>query len=133
MIFAYCPLIIQFPLTGLEKLTVFALVVAVLIFFFDMLNKTKKKRRKSRMQKDLIYITEYKWNDLIRILTYKNNVNHLDVQNTLQMDFNKFDSKHKDILYHELFKIKNFHDVNPNNWNVLIGMIFNDGDKKSTQ
>lgn len=129
--FNYHSLITLFPLSNLEKTTICVLIAAILSFLVNLLNSINKKRRKSRMHKDLIYLTEYKWNDLINILTFKNHINHSDIQDTLQIDFKKFDSKYKNILYQELYRIKNYYDINPHNWKTLVNMIFEEGKETS--
>lgn len=131
MMFNYYSLITLLPLSNLEKTTICVLIVTILSFLFNLLNSINKKRRKSRMQRDLIYITEYKWNDLINILTFKNHIHHSDIQDTLQIDFKKFDSKYKNILYQELYRIKNYYDINPHNWKTLVNMIFEEGKETS--
>lgn len=82
--FNYYSLITLIPISNLEKTTICAFIIITLSFLFTFLNPINKNRKSSRMYKNLLFGTEYKCND-----------------------FKGFESKYKNMWYHEFFRIEN--------------------------
>ena len=81
------------------------------------------------MLERIVYIKKNKWEDIINILTTPTPLDCQDIQKVFQKDLKIFDRKYRDILYHELVKIKKQHNVNPDNWKLLVGIVYNGNSK----
>lgn len=124
MNYTYHTLSLLYHLSVVEKTTILILIAITLTLFVDLLISTVKKQKNKRMISHYLFIKHEKWNDLIKLLTDNNPFSASDIQTKLEIDISKFDSKYRDILYHELIKIKQSQDINPTNWDLLIKLLF---------
>lgn len=124
MNYTYHTLSLLYHLSVVEKTTILILIAITLTLSVDLLISTVKKQKNKRMISHYLFIKHEKWNDLIKLLTDNNPFSASDIQTKLEIDISKFDSKYRDILYHELIKIKQSQDINPTNWDLLIKLLF---------
>lgn len=118
------------PLSTPEKLIVVLFILLLCYFMYDYFRKKKQKERNKQMGLNLHDIIRNRWEELTDLLTQEDKMNAMELERKLNINFKQFDSKHKDILYHELVKIKRYHQVNPNNWNAFVQLINKDNSKK---
>lgn len=124
MNYTYHTFSLLYHLSVVEKTTILILIAITLTLSVDLLISTVKKQKNKRMISHYLFIKHEKWNDLIKLLTDNNPFSVSDIQTKLEIDISKFDSKYRDILYHELIKIKQSQDINPTNWDLLIKLLF---------
>lgn len=112
-------------LNSIEKASITILLLLVTILMIDQLNKIVKANRNKKMLRKYLHLKENKWDNLSDLLTNATPLTPLEIQDELQIDLSKFDSRYKDILYHELIKIKKDKEVNPLNWQLIIDVLYN--------
>ena len=117
------------PLSNLEMATLLALLSGLFILFYDLYKKRHIKKQRAKMLERIVHIKKNKWEDIINILTTPTPLDCQDIQKVFQKDLKIFDRKYRDILYHELVKIKKQHNVNPDNWKLLVGIVYNGNSK----
>lgn len=112
-------------LNSVEKASIIILLLLVTVLMIDQLNKIVKANRSKKMLRKHLHLKENKWDNLSDLLTNATPLTPLEMQDELQIDLSKFDSRYKDILYHELIKIKKDKEVNPLNWQLIIDVLYN--------
>lgn len=112
-------------LNSIEKASIIILLLLVTVLMIDQLNKIVKANRSKKMLRKYLYLKKNKWDNLSDLLTNATPLTPLEIQDELQIDLSKFDSRYKDILYHELIKIKKDKEVNPLNWQLIIDVLYN--------
>lgn len=125
MNYTFYTLSLLHDLSSIEKLTILLITTISLILLTDKLITSVKKQKNKKMLKHYLYIKQNKWNDLTDLLTSNNSLTPSDIHTRLEVDLSRFDSKYRDILYHELIKIKQSREVNPTNWKILIKLLYN--------
>lgn len=113
------------PLSGLEKLTLCAILMISTILLFDLIRRNVKKNRDSKMLKNFLFVKNNKWNDVVDLLTSPNNIGASDIHNKLQIDISKFDSRHRELLYYELTKVNQNENVNALNLKMFVNTLYN--------
>lgn len=113
------------PLSGLEKLTLCAILVITTILLLDLVRRNVKKNRDSKMLKNYLFVKNNKWNDVVDLLTSPNNIGASDIHNKLQIDISKFDSRHRELLYYELTKVNQNENVNSLNLKMFVNTLYN--------
>lgn len=112
------------PLDLFERLIIYTLLIVLLIVIYDVIKMKTQKNRKSKMLEAYLYVRENQWDEIIEILTDPQELSFEDIKNIFEVDISKLDSRYRNILYHELLKIKNYRNVNPKNWRLLIKLIY---------
>lgn len=113
------------PLSGLEKLTLCAILMISTILLLDLIRRNIKKNRDSKMLKNYLFVKNNKWDDVIDLLTSQKNIGASDIHNKLQIDISKFDSRHKELLYYELTKVNQSENVNALNLKMFVSTLYN--------
>lgn len=125
MHYTYYTLSLFYGLSGIEKLTILLISLVSSILIIDIIIKYIKKQRSNRMLKEYLYLKQNKWVDIKDLLTNNNSVTPSDIHTKLEVDLSRFDSRYRDILYHELIKIKQNQEVNPSNWKLFVKLLYN--------
>lgn len=113
------------PLSSIEKVTLYALLMITSILVFDFIRTNLKKKRNSKMLKDYLYVKNSKWNEVIDLLTTPNHIQASDIQNKLQIDISKFDPRYRDLFYYELVKVNHDETINVLNLRLFINTLYN--------
>lgn len=113
------------PLSGIEKLTLFAIIATTTFLCFDFIRRYFKKKKSSKMLQDYLYVKNKRWNDVVELLTNPNDIQPSDIHNKLKIDISKFDTRYRDLLYHELVKVNQNDNVNSVNLKLLIRTLYN--------
>lgn len=113
------------PLSGLEKLTLCAILMISTILLLDLIRRNIKKNRDSKMLKNYLFVKNNKWDDVVDLLTSQKNIGASDIRNKLQIDISKFDSRHRDLLYYELTKVNQNENVNSLNLKMFVNTLYN--------
>lgn len=108
-----------------EMLTLFIISVGVFFLGLDLIKRITKKIRKKKMLQEYLNLKNEKWNELIGVLADKENLDIIEIQTRMGFDFSVFDRKYKDIIYHEVIKIRNENEINPWNLKVLTRKLIN--------
>lgn len=77
------------------------------------------------MLQDYLYVKNKRWNDVVELLTNPNDIQPSDIHNKLKIDISKFDTRYRDLLYHELVKVNQNDNVNSVNLKLLIRTLYN--------
>lgn len=125
MNYTFYTLTLLYHLSNIEKLTICFIAVIILTLTIDRIASGVKKQKNKKMLKHYLFIKHNKWSDLTDLLTSNNSLTPSDIHTRLEVDLSIFDSKYRDILYHELIKIKQSREVNPTNWKILINLLYN--------
>lgn len=110
-------------LSNIEKGGLLLVIVILIVLLLDRMRKFFKERQASRMLQDYLNFKENKLEELLGLLVDEKNITVLDIKKRLEIDLTQFDSRYRDLLYHELIKIRANHTVNAWNWKVFVRIL----------
>ena len=82
-----------------------------------------ERKKYSKMAKAFLHIKYTKRKELIELLTNNRDIIISDITKVLQVDICSFESRYKKLLYQELVKIKEQHELNPRNWRLFLKLL----------
>lgn len=108
------------------ELLILLIISGGLLFLgLDLIKRVSRKKQNRKMLREYIRLKSENWDKLIGVLTDNRNLDIVEIQTYVELDFSIFNRKYRDIIYHEVLKIKNETDVNPWNFKVLTRMLIN--------
>lgn len=77
------------------------------------------------MLKNYLFVKNDKWNDVVDLLTNPNKIEASEINDRLQIDISKFDTRYRDLLYHDLVKVNQNNNINELNLKLFIKTLYN--------
>lgn len=118
-------LTVLMALSKWELLMLLIIGTGLLFLGLDQIKRVSIRTRNRKMLCEYVKLKSEKWDKLIEVLTDNENLDIVEIQTCLELDFSIFNRKYRDIIYHEMLKIKNETEVNPWNFKVLTRMLIN--------
>lgn len=77
------------------------------------------------MLKDYLDVKNNKWDTVVDLLTNPDTIQEHDIKAHLRIDISKFDHRYRDLLYHDIVKTHQDHQINDTNLKLFVKVLYN--------